>query len=83
MAIGTDVQALWGVVLGLGMAGTGIASILYYVLVEHSGAMVASSATCVPPLVANEALHVADLAAVGVTLGGIYLVRTGQARLAR
>ncbi len=44
--------ALAGLVLGLGLAGTGLAYILYYYIVGEMGAIAASSVTYVPPIVA-------------------------------
>lgn len=90
-AIATDTGTLMGLVLGLGMAGTGIAFILYYLIVQRLGALVASSVTYIPPLVAlligwflaNEPMHILDLAAVAVILGGVYLLQTRQASVAR
>src|SRR3712207_8327220 len=42
-AIGGDARALTGLVVGLGLLGTGFAYILYYVVVEHLGAITARS----------------------------------------
>ena len=47
-----DARASLGLVLGLGLAGTGVAYILYYLIVEHRGAVAASTATYIPPVVA-------------------------------
>ncbi len=44
--------ALCGVVIGLGAVGTGLAFILYYVAVAGLGALTASTATYIPPMVA-------------------------------
>ena len=44
--------ALAGLVLGLGLAGTGLAYIIYYYIVGEMGAIAASSVTYVPPVVA-------------------------------
>lgn len=51
-ALGSDVRALVALVLGLGLLGTGAAYILYYFIVDRLGAIVASSATYIPPVVA-------------------------------
>lgn len=48
----TDNYALGGLVLGLGLFGTGLAFILYYFIVRELGATTASSATYLPPVVA-------------------------------
>jgi drug/metabolite transporter (DMT)-like permease len=39
-------------VLGLGVCGTGLAYVLYYFVVAKLGALVASSVTYIPPVVA-------------------------------
>ena len=44
--------ALAGLVLGLGLMGTGLAYIIYYYIVREMGAIAASSVTYVPPVVA-------------------------------
>lgn len=51
-AIGGDLRALVAMVLGLGLLGTGTAYILYYFIVDRLGAIMASSATYIPPVVA-------------------------------
>ena len=38
--------------VGLGILGTGVAYVLYYFIVDHLGAVTASSATYIPPVVA-------------------------------
>lgn len=47
-----DLHAACGMVLGLGLLGTGIAYILYYYIVDRLGAVTASSVTFIPPVVA-------------------------------
>lgn len=86
-----DSRALVGVVIGLGLLGTGVAYVLYYYLVGALGAVNASSATYIPPVVAlaigwllvGEPLVVLDAAAVVLILCGVVLVRRGQARAER
>jgi len=41
-----------GLVIGLGLLGTGLAYIIYYYIVEQLGAVTASSVTFIPPVVA-------------------------------
>src|SRR5262249_32950681 len=63
--------ALVGLVLGLGLTGTGIAYVLYYFIVQRMGAVQASTVTYLPPLVAlligcllaGEPLRVMDVVA--------------------
>lgn len=79
-------KALLGLSLGLGLSGTGVAFILYYFIVERLGAVVAASATYIPPvialligiLVAGEPLHALDILAVVAILGGVSLLQSGR-----
>ena len=91
-AIGGDLRALAGLVVGLGLLGTGLAYILYYVLVDRLGAVTAASSTYLPPvvalaigwLVAGEPIQALDGAAVLLILGGVVISATrpqaGRAR---
>ena len=84
-AIGGDPRALLAMVLGLGLLGTGVAYILYYFIVDRLGAITASSATYIPPVVAlaigwllvGEPLDVLDAAAVLLILVGVMVLRLG------
>ncbi|HEY0288844.1 MAG TPA: DMT family transporter [Pseudomonas sp.] len=79
-------KAMLGVSLGLGVSGTGIAYILYYFIVERLGAVVAASATYIPPVialligifVAGEPVHAMDLLAIVAIFGGVYLLQMGR-----
>ncbi len=51
-ALGGDLRAVIALVIGLGLLGTGVAYILYYFIVDRLGAIMASSATYIPPVVA-------------------------------
>jgi drug/metabolite transporter (DMT)-like permease len=83
--ITTENTALVGVVVGLGLLGTGVAYILYYFIVEQVGAITASSATYIPPVVAlligwllvDEPIGLLDAAAVGLILVGVMVLRLG------
>jgi drug/metabolite transporter (DMT)-like permease len=78
--------AFTGLVLGLGLLGTGVAYMLYYFIVERLGALVASSVTYIPPVVAllmglefaGESLRPLHLAAMACILGGVYLLQSGR-----
>jgi drug/metabolite transporter (DMT)-like permease len=82
-AIRHDPRALVALVFGLGLLGTGIAYILYYFIVELLGAVTASSATYIPPIVAlgigwllvGEPLTVLHGAAVLLILVGVTVLR--------
>ena len=74
--------ALAGLVLGLGLAGTGFAYILYYYIVGEMGAIAASSVTYVPPVVAlaigallvGEEITATDYFAVTLIFLGVILL---------
>ena len=82
-ALTQDTRATVGVVLGLGLLGTGVAYILYYFIVATLGAVTASSATYIPPVVAlvigwllvDEPLHLLDGIAVLLILSGVAVLR--------
>ena len=83
--ISQSAVALTGLILGLGLLGTGIAYVLYYYLVQRMGAVQASTVTYLPPVVAlmiglfvGEPLRVMDLVAMGAILGGVYVIQTGS-----
>ncbi|WP_455281487.1 DMT family transporter [Cupriavidus necator] len=84
--IAGDTRALLGLVLGLGLCGTGIAFLLYYFIVGRLGALAASSVTYIPPVVAlilgaaiaGEPLQPIHAVAMAAILGGVYLVQKPQ-----
>ncbi|MFD7291998.1 DMT family transporter [Streptomyces sp. NPDC059897] len=75
-AIARDPAALTGVALGLGVIGTGFAFVCYYVAVAGLGALTASTATYIPPVVAlaigvgllGEPLHATTVVAIALIL---------------
>jgi drug/metabolite transporter (DMT)-like permease len=81
-----DLRAMLGLVLGLGLTGTGVAYILYYFLVGRLGALAASSVTYIPPVVAlligltvgHEPMRMPDLFAMAAILGGVFLLQSGR-----
>lgn len=80
-------RALWALVLGLGVLGTGLAYLIYYYMVQKLGAVGASGATYLPAVVAvvigaavGEAVGAVELAALVLTLGGVALIQWGGAR---
>lgn len=85
-AITGDHAALAGLVFGLGLAGTGLAFILYYFIVQQLGALKAASVTYLPPVVAmligcllaGEPLLPASLAAMALILGGVVVLQSGK-----
>ena len=50
--IWSDPYVAAGLVLGLGVLGTGVAYILYYFIIDKLGAVSASSVAYIPPVVA-------------------------------
>ncbi len=85
-----DTRAALGLVLGLGLTGTGLAYILYYFIVGRLGAVAASGVTYIPPVVAlllgltigREPVRALDLLAMLAILAGVYLLQN-RARAAR
>ncbi|WP_342051666.1 MULTISPECIES: DMT family transporter [unclassified Cupriavidus] len=81
--IAEDPRALAGIVLGLGVCGTGIAYLLYYYIVGRLGALTAAGVTYIPPVVAlsmgtwiaGETLRPFDIVAAACILGGVYLLQ--------
>lgn len=74
--------ALWGLVIGLGLLGTGLAYIIYYYIVAKIGAVRAATVTYLPPIVAlligalfmREPIGLLDYLATGLIFGGVVLV---------
>ena len=71
-----------GIILGLGLLGTGVAYIIYYFLIESLGAIVASSVTYLPPIVAltigyifiGENITILDCIATIFIFLGVFLI---------
>ncbi len=82
-AIWTDCPLLLTLGLGLGLIGTGFAFVMYYVIIERLGAVMASSVYYLPPLVAlligaafmDEGLTTTQASGTSLLLGGLYLAR--------
>jgi drug/metabolite transporter (DMT)-like permease len=81
-----DAIALTGLVVGLGLSGTGLAYVLYYFLVQRLGALRAAGVTYIPPVVAlviggllvHEPLSSQDVVAMLLILCGVYVLQTGK-----
>lgn len=73
-------SALAALVIGLGLVGTGIAFVIYYMLVSQVGAVRAASVYYIPPAVAltlgalflGEQLHVGHVAGAALICAGIF-----------
>ena len=77
-----DTHSSIGMVLGLGVLGTGIAFIGYYYIIQKMGALKASSITYIPPVVAliigffivGEDIKFLDFIATGLIILGVFLI---------
>ncbi|MCV6627271.1 MAG: DMT family transporter, partial [Cellvibrionaceae bacterium] len=85
-AIWSDGKTLLGLSVGLGLLGTGCAYIFYYYIVAKLGAVTASSATYIPPVVAlaigaflGEPLGWASFVATGLIFLGVFLLKSSPA----
>ncbi len=87
-AILDDQVALWGLIVGLGILGTGGAFLAYYFTIERLGAIRASSVTYLPPIVAlfigavlvGEDIGISDYVGTALILTGVLMLhrRSGQ-----
>ena len=85
-----DGRAAFGVVIGLGVLGTGAAFLIYYFLLQELGAVAASGATYITPVVAlaiswfaGERVSLLEVAAAILILASIALLQVGRQRAAR
>ena len=83
-------RALLALVLGLGVAGTGLAYLIYYFILQRLGAVGASGATYMPAVVAvaigaavGEPITALEILALGLILGGVALIQAGSRRVVR
>jgi drug/metabolite transporter (DMT)-like permease len=51
-AVFNNTRAWIGIILGLGLCGTGLAYVIYYYIVDNLGAVAAAGVTYIPPVVA-------------------------------
>lgn len=90
-AVFGDTRAWLGLVLGLGLCGTGLAYICYYLIVDRLGAVIASGVTYLPPMVAlivgaglaGEPVHGMDVVALATILIGVGLLQSVRRTSAR
>jgi drug/metabolite transporter (DMT)-like permease len=81
--IWTEVHASIGLIVGLGLLGTGLAYIIYYYIVQKLGAIAASSVTYIPPVVAlligsilvGEPIEIIDYVATFLIFFGVFLLK--------
>jgi len=83
-------RAAFGVVIGLGVLGTGVAFLIYYYLLQQLGAVASSGATYITPVVAlaisrlaGEQVGLLELAAAALILASIALLQVGRQRAVR
>ena len=87
-AIAQDSTASLGLIIGLGLLGTGVAYLTYYYLILNLGAVVASSGTYIPPVVAlivgflaaNEQLGVTEILSMVLIMSGVFLLQRPSRR---
>ncbi|ELA8728406.1 DMT family transporter [Morganella morganii] len=87
-AITQDSTASLGLIIGLGLLGTGVAYLTYYYLILNLGAVVASSVTYIPPVVAlivgflaaNEQLGVTEILSMVLIMSGVFLLQRPSRR---
>lgn len=76
-------HATFGLIIGLGLLGTGLAYIIYYYIVQRLGAVSAASVTYIPPVVAlligalivGEPIAPADYGATLLIFVGVFLLK--------
>ena len=86
-----DTRAWLGLVLGLGLCGTGLAYLAYYYVVAKLGAVAASGVTYIPPLVAlvigavlvGDEIHALSYVAMALILLGVGVLQFGGRRIER
>ena len=80
----TNIRATVGLIIGLGLLGTGLAYIFYYYIVENLGVVTASSVTYIPPVVAlligavlvGEPIERIDYVATVLIFVGVFLLKS-------
>lgn len=79
-------KAVFGLVVGLGILGTGVAYFIYYYLVRSLGAVTASSVTYIPPVVAlligyffaGEPIGSVEIVSTLLIFLGVWLLQSGR-----
>lgn len=81
-SITNDTHVLIGLILGLGLLGTGLAYIIYYYIIEKIGAVNAASVTYIPPIIAliisflfiGEKITLLDCFSTTLIFAGVFLI---------
>ena len=85
-AVFNDTRAWIGLILGLGLCGTGLAYVIYYYIVDNLGAVAAAGVTYIPPVVAlligvflvGDTIHPLGYAAMILILSGVAVLQVGS-----
>lgn len=84
-AITADMKSLIGLIIGLGLLGTGGAFFLYYYIIEKLGSVKASGTSYIAPIVAviigafvGEDINIFVFIALALISGGVILIQTGS-----
>lgn len=86
--LAADTSALLALVVGVGIVGTGLAFVLYYMLIARLGALRAASVYYIPPPVAllmgaimlGEPFGLMEIAGAGLICAGIYFANSDSKR---
>jgi drug/metabolite transporter (DMT)-like permease len=86
-AVFNNTRAWIGIILGLGLCGTGLAYVIYYYIVDNLGAVAAAGVTYIPPVVAlligvflvGDTIHPLGYAAMILILSGVAVLQLGRA----
>ncbi|MDO7383818.1 DMT family transporter [Acinetobacter baumannii] len=86
-AIASDIHVFLGVIIGLGILGTGGAFLLYYYIIQKLGPIKASVATYIAPVVAviigyfmGENVTIIEWLALTLIIGGVVVIQTTKLR---
>ena len=85
-AVFNDTRAWIGLIVGLGLCGTGLAYVIYYYIVENLGAVAAAGVTYIPPVVAlfigvlwaGDVIQPLGYLAMVLILSGVALLQYGS-----
>ena len=88
-AVFGNTRAALGLVVGLGLCGTGLSYIFYYLIVDRLGAVAASGVTYIPPVVAlvigtvlaGEPVRGLDVLAMAAILLGVGILQSARRSL--
>jgi drug/metabolite transporter (DMT)-like permease len=87
-AVFDDTRAWIGLIVGLGLCGTGLAYVIYYYIVDNLGAVAAAGVTYIPPVVAlligvflvGDTIHPLGYVAMILILSGVAVLQVGSRR---